>query len=132
MRFLLACCLAAGCGVTDFDITQPIPQQTIPGSPLPGPLATLFPLDLNLDISQQIKAQDTGPIGSVNLSSLSLTLHTAGADWSFVDEVDVYVSSTKQGTTLPKVEIAHVTSPGKVTTMKFVVDGKGVFTVHPL
>lgn len=120
-------CLAlvvAGCGVTDFDITQPVPQQTIQGSPLPGPLAMLFPIPLSLDISQQIKQMDTGPIGSVTLKSLALTIHSSGADWSFVDEVDVFVSSTQQGTSLPKVEIAHVTSPGKVTTMSFVVDTK--------
>lgn len=113
---------AAGCGITDFDITQPIPQQTIAGSPLPGPLATLFPIPLNIDISQQIKQMDTGPISSVNLKSLSLTLHTAGADWSFVDEIDVYVSSTKSGSALQKVEIAHATKPGAVQTINFTVD----------
>lgn len=154
--------VAAGCGVTDFDITQPIPSQTVMGSPLPGPLAALFPIPLNLDISQQIKAMDTGPIGSVTLKSLSLTITSSG-DWSFVDEIDVTVASTLSGTALPKVEIAHVTSPGAVTTMKFAVDGtvnlkpyidegsevdgqsmghapssdvtydgSGVFTVHPL
>ena len=154
--------VVAGCGATDFDITQPIPSQTVQGSPLPGPLASLFPIPLSLDISQQIKAMNTGPIGSVTLKSLSLTITSSG-DWSFVDEVDVFVSSTKAGTSLPKVEIAHVTSPGAVMTMNFTCDetvnikpyvdegsqvdgqsmghapasdvtydGKGVFTVHPL
>jgi hypothetical protein len=124
MRIAILAVALAGCGVTDFDITQPIPQQTIPGSPLPGPLAVLFPIPLNLDISQQIKQMDTGPIGSVTLKSLALTITSSGGDWSFVDEVDVFVSSTKTGSSLPKVKIAHVTSPGKVTTMSFTVDGK--------
>ena len=113
----------AACGIADFDISQPIPAQTIPGSPLPGPLAQLFPIPLNVDISQQIAAMDTGPIDSVTLKSLTLTITSTGQDWSFVTEIDVYASSTKSGTTLPKVEIAHVTSPGNVTTLVFTVDG---------
>lgn len=121
--YLVMLAALAGCGIADFDVTQPIPEQTIAGSPLPGPLATLFPIPLNLDISQQIKAMDTGPIGGVHLSSLELSLTSSGGDWSFVDEIDVFVSSTKSGTTLPKVEIAHVTSPGAVRTLHFKVDG---------
>ena len=114
--------LCAGCGVADFDVTQNIPQQEIQGSPLPGPLATLFPVPLNVDISQQIKQQDTGPISSVTLKSLSLTIRSGGPDWSFVSEIDVFVSSSKQGSALPKVQVAHTTSPGKVTTIHFVIE----------
>jgi hypothetical protein len=152
----------AACGITDFNVTQPVPSQTVPRSPLPGPLAAVFPIPLALDISQQIKSMDTGPISSVTLNSLTLTIMSAG-DWSFVSEIDVYVSSTKSGSTLPRVEIAHVTSPGPVTTLSFDVDasvdlnpyinegsevdgagsgdapamdvtydGQGVFTVHPV
>ena len=123
--FLLG--FVAGCGITDFDIDQPVPPQSIQGSPLPGPLAALFPLPLSLDLSSQIKAMDTGPIGSVTLSSLALTITspTDGTqDWSFVQSVDVFVESTKSGTALPKVKIASVASPGAVSTMAFtVVDG---------
>ena len=112
----------AGCGIADFDVTQNIPQQTIQGSPLPGPLAALFPIPLNVDISQQIKQMDTGPIASVSLKSLTLAIKTAGADWSFVSELDVYVSSSKTGSALPKVKIAHVTSPGAVQTLHFAIE----------
>ena len=73
MRLVL-CLLLTGCGIADFDITQPVPEQQIPGSSLPGPLADLFPIPVNLDISQQIKAMDTGPIDSVSLSALELTI----------------------------------------------------------
>lgn len=152
----------AGCGIADFDVDQPVPQQTIQGSGIPAPLAAIFPLPLSLDLSSKIKAKDTGPIDSVTLSSLTLHITSAG-DWSFVQTIDVSVSSSKPGTTLPKAKIASVASPGAVQTLNFQVeggvnlkpyidegsvvdssgmgtqptqsvtfDGQGVFTVHPL
>ncbi|HEX3478215.1 MAG TPA: hypothetical protein VHT91_24505 [Kofleriaceae bacterium] len=153
---------AAGCGIADFDVDQPVPSQTIQGSGLPAPLAAIFPLPLSLDISSKIKAQDTGPIDGVTLSSLSLDITSSGGDWSFVTSIDVFVSSTKSGSTLARTKIASVASPGAVRTLSFHVEGvnlkpyidegsqvdsagmgtqptqdvtfsgKGVFTVHPL
>lgn len=124
VRSLLPCALVAGCGITDFDITQPIPEQTIQGSPIPGPLAALFPIPLNIDIGAQIKAMHTGPIDSVTLASLELDITTpAAADWSFVTQIDVFVASTKSGSSLPKVKLAHATSPGKVRAIHFTLDG---------
>jgi len=120
--FLLVVVHLAACGITDFDLTQPVPSQSVPGSPLPGPLASVFPIPLDLDISQQIKSMDTGPISSVTLKSLTLMTTSSGSDWSFVTEIDVYVSSTKSGSTLPRIEIAHVTSPGPTTQLSFDVD----------
>ncbi len=126
---VLATCLAAtGCSIADFDIDQPVLEQRITGSPLPGPLAMLFPLPLSIDIAAKIKEMETGPIDSVTIKSLSLTITPAGVasgdtdDWSFVDEIRVFVSSNMSGTTLPRVEIAHVTNPGAVQTMQFVVE----------
>ena len=160
--------LFTGCGIADFDITQPVPEQEIQGSPLPGPLGALFPVPLNLDLSSQIKARDTGPIDSVTLTKLELAITPKDEpsgdsdDWSFVTTIDVFVSSTKSGTTLPKVKIAHASMPGAVQTFEFELesvnlkpyidegsqvdaessgnappddvsyDGEGVFTVHPL
>jgi hypothetical protein len=155
--------VAAGCGVADFDVDQPVPAQTIQGSGLPAPLAAIFPLPLNLDISSKIKARDTGPIDGVTLSSLTLNITSSGdGGWSFVTSIDVFVASTKSGSTLPRAKIASVASPGAVRTLSFHVegvnlkpyidegsqvdsagmgtqptqdvmfDGKGVFTVHPL
>lgn len=127
MRLVL-CLLLTGCGIADFDITQPVPEQTIPGSSLPGPLADLFPIPVNLDISQQIKAMDTGPIDSVTLSALELTITKTDEpsgdtdDFSFVSSIEVYVASSASGSTLPRVEIAHATSPGAVQTINFDVD----------
>ena len=95
------------------------------GSPLPGPLAALFPLPLDIDISQQIKEMETGPIDSVTLSELTLTITSTATpsgdsdDWSFVDAIHVFVKSSKSGTMLPRVEIANVTAPGSVTALRF-------------
>jgi hypothetical protein len=121
----LALILLAGCGVTDFDIHQPIIEQRVQGSPLPGPLAVLFPLPLDINIAQKIKEMETGPIDSVTLSKLTLSITATGTTsgdtdtWNFVDAVHVFVKSSKSGSTLPRVEIANVTAPGAVTTLKF-------------
>jgi hypothetical protein len=166
VAFATAVALAAsGCSIIDFDVDQAIPAQTIPGSSVPTPIASLFPVPLSLDLSSKIKQQNTGPINSVTLSSLELTI-TAPADgsvdWSFVDEVDVFVESTKSGTTLPKTKLATASHPtgktmaftveggvnlkpyvdegaqvdssgtGHAPTMNVTYDGKAVFTVHPL
>jgi hypothetical protein len=128
MRYALVLLVVAGCGIADFNVTQPIIEQRVQGSALPGPLAVLFPLPLSLDISAKIKEQTTGPIDAVTLASLSLTITMTGEpggdtdDWSFVDQIDVFVSSTKSGSALPKVKIAHVTSPGAVRTLQFAIE----------
>lgn len=120
--------LVAACGIADFDVGQSIPEQQVPGSSIPGPLAALFPVPVNLDISQQIKARNTGPINSVTLSSLTLTITKTDQptgdtdDWSFVTKVEVYLESTKSGTALPRVKIATASNPGAVQTMTFDVD----------
>ena len=156
---------ASGCGVLDFDVEQKIPSQTVPGSSIPAPIASLFPIPISLDLSSKIKAMETGPIDSVTLSSLELTIREpadGSADWSFVDAVDVFVESTKSGTTLPKAKIATATAPtgqvlkfavegsvnlkayvdegsqvtstgsGHAPAVDITYDGRGVFTVHPL
>jgi hypothetical protein len=121
----LALILVAGCGVADFDIEQPIIEQRVQGSPLPGPLAVLFPLPLDINIAQKIKEMETGPIDSVTLSELTLSITataTTSGDtdtWDFVDDIHVFVKSSKSGSALPRVEIANVHAPGAVTTMTF-------------
>jgi hypothetical protein len=115
--------------VTDFDIDQPLPEQRVQGSPIPGPLQILFPLPLDLDLSAKIKEHETGPIDSVTLSSLELTItatdRPAGDtdDWSFVESIHVFVKSGQSGSSLPRVEIANVASPGAVTTLSFHCNG---------
>jgi hypothetical protein len=128
VRLFLACLALGACGITDFDVDQPVQEQMVAGSPVPGPLQLLFPIPLNLDISAQIKAKDTGPIDSVSLKSLTLSITATDEptgdsdDWSFLTSVDVYVSSTKDGTTLPKVKIASATMPGAVRDVTFAIE----------
>lgn len=168
-RLLASAALSlCACGITDFDIEQPIPEQRVQGSPIPGPLQGLFPIELDLDLQQAIEKQDSGPIDSITLSSLSLAITATDRpggdtdDWSFVDEIRVFVRSSAEGSTLPRVELANVTAPGAVTTLEFEIlgvnlkpyvdegsvvesegrgtlpsddvtyDGLAVFTVHPL
>lgn len=125
MYSLLVYSALAGCGVADFDIDQPIVEQRISGSPLPGPLAALFPLPLDIDISSKIKEMETGPIDSVTLKSLKLTITATGKtsgdtdDWRFVDEIHVFVKSSMSGSSLPRVEICKVSNPGQVQTLDF-------------
>jgi hypothetical protein len=126
---LLIVVVASGCsGIADFDVTQPIPEQRVQGSGIPAPLAALFPLPLDLDLSAQIQKQTTGPIDSVTLSSLTLTITDTARpsgdtdDWSFVEAIHVFVKSSMTGSTLPRVEIASIVAPGPVTTIQFTVD----------
>lgn len=127
MRLALAL-LVTGCGITDFDLSQPVPEQRVQGSGIPAPIAGLFPLPLNLDLSAQIQKQTTGPIDSVTLSRLTLDItdtdRPSGDDdtWEFVDEIHVFVRSSVEGSSLPRVEIASVVEPGAVTSMEFDVE----------
>jgi hypothetical protein len=113
-----------GCGIADFTVSQSVPEQTVPGSGIPTPLASLFSLPLNLDLTAAIKQQNTGPIDSVSLDKLTLTITATDMpqgdtdDWSFVSEIHLFVS----GMGLPRVEIAKIVSPGAVTTFDFDVD----------
>lgn len=58
--------------------------------------------------------------GRRRLTTITKTDEPSGDtdDWSFVDSVQVYVSSAA----LPKVEIAHAQSPGAVRTLVFDLD----------
>ncbi len=129
MRSLLLVVIT-GCGITDFDISQPVPEQFVQGSSLPGPIAALFPIPLSLDLSAEIQKQTTGPIDSITLSSLELVITDTDQpasdsdDWSFVDEIHVFVRSSADGSSLPRVEIASAIAPGAVTTLKFTVDSE--------
>jgi hypothetical protein len=132
MRFafiICACLAAAGCGLDEFDLDQPVPEQAIQGSGIPAPLAALFPLPLDLDLQARIDEQtDAGSVDKITLASLRLTITATRRpsgdtdDWSFVESVDVSVSSSKSGSSLPKVKIASIRNPGAVQDMDFAVE----------
>jgi hypothetical protein len=130
MRALLSGLLmmtAVACAsALDFDVSQAVPEQIVSGSPLPAVLSGLFAFPLQVDIQSQIAAHKTGPISEITLSGLVLditaTKQPAGDtdDWSFLTHADLFVASTKDGTTLAKVKVATVDAPGKVQQLIFV------------
>ena len=58
VAFSCACLSLAACGVADFDVSQPVPEQRVQGSGIPAPLAALFPLPLSLDLSAKIDRRE--------------------------------------------------------------------------
>ena len=127
LMLLTVCLFTAACGsVLDFDVDQDVPEQKVQGSSLPGPLAVLFPIPIHIDIQSKIKAQETGPIDSVKLSSMHLDITMTeqpsgdSDDWAFIDHVDLFVESTKSGSELPRVKVGTATAPGAVARMEFV------------
>jgi hypothetical protein len=120
MRAVVALGIAvlAGCSdIVSFDVDQDVPEQTVMGSPLPGPLAALFPVPLEIDIQGKIAAMETGPIDRISMKSLRLEITTDADDWAFLDGIDLYVESTKAGTTLARVKVATAGAPGAVTVL---------------
>jgi hypothetical protein len=120
--------LVAGCGALDFDVSQPIPQERIPGDPVAAAagslLASAFPsaFNFNIDLKAQQSAHDTGPIDSVHLKSLALAIDasspTQNFDW--LDEAHIFVEATG----LQKREVAHIMPvPKGQKTISFTVDG---------
>src|SRR4051794_5085661 len=110
---------STGCGLS-FDVTQQIQQQTIQGSPLGGLLSGFFNVPVNITIQSDIAAHSTGPINSITLASLVFHMKTAGATWSFIQTIDIYIQSTKNGTTLPRVKVASASMPGMATDLTLV------------
>jgi len=119
-RLFLAAVLSVGllgCGLVSFDVSQDIPEQTVPGSPLGALLpASLFAIPMNVDIQSETAARGTGPASSVTLKSVTLTITSpSGATFEFVDSIAIRVSSSVD-TSLPEVEIGRLEPvPGTAT-----------------
>lgn len=114
--------LVTGCGIADFDVDEPVPEQQVQGSGIPAPLAALFPIPVSLDLKAAIDKQTTSPVGTIELSKLTLDITKTDEpsgdtdDWSFVTSIQVFVESQN----LPKVAIAHIdSSPGAVRSFDF-------------
>lgn len=115
---LLAPLGLAGCGALDFDVQQNIPEQRVSGSVVSALLGTLIPspFPLTIDLAQETKARGTGPVKAAGLKSLSFQItNTASSgsvhDFSFVQTVEIYIESTKSGTTLTRQKIADLPTP---------------------
>jgi hypothetical protein len=98
-----------GCGTLGFDVSQNIPSQTVPGSPLGSLLpASLFAIPIDINIQSETAAHGTGPASSVTLKSITLTITSpSGATFDFVDSISISVSSSGNAS-LPQVEIARL------------------------
>lgn len=112
---LLALLLA--CGVLDFDVSQNIPATTVRGDPVAAaagmfiaPESAFNPFAFTLNLDQETKSRGTSLASSVKLKAFYLELTAASAEPNFdwVQTFDVFVESTKSGTTLPKVKIASL------------------------
>jgi hypothetical protein len=96
--FLLLAAAAAGCGLVSFDVEQPIPEQTIPGSPLGALLPPgLFSLPLQVDLESSTKAHGTGAASSAHLKALTLTItDPPGETFAFLDGITITISAAGQ------------------------------------
>jgi hypothetical protein len=115
MRTVLALVVAvaaAGCGTIAFDVTQSVPEEQVPGSPigglLPGFLPQPFPI--TIDVQQETSKRSTGPARSANLKKVEfrITPHDAPrGNFDFADEIHIFVApASGSGSSLPMVEIA--------------------------
>jgi len=110
----------AACGIGDFDVDQEVPEQQVQGSQIPTILQGFFQVPLEIDLQSKIAARDTGPVDTVFLAGLTLsitpTLEPAGDDddWAFLDHLELFVESTRDGSGLPKVKVGEASSPGPV------------------
>jgi hypothetical protein len=111
---LTAVLVMSGCGALGFDVSQTIPQQTVPGSPLGGLLPSFLPspFPINIDVKQQEAMHGTGPATSANLKSLTfqaLPHDKPSGNFNFVDSIQVFVAAPN----LPMVQIAQTPSTFK-------------------
>ncbi|MEJ7602522.1 MAG: hypothetical protein WKG01_31815 [Kofleriaceae bacterium] len=129
MRYMVCTWLAAGgCGVTDFELSQTLPEQEVSGAAIPAPIAGTFPLPLSLALGPKVRKQTSQPIASLTLAGLTLQItetQQSGGDldsWAFLDEIHVFARSTLADSALPRIELASKLAPGGVQTYRFDVD----------
>jgi hypothetical protein len=131
--FILTGCASIG----DFDVDRAIAEQRVPGNPLAGVLNNLFaiPIPMDVNIRSEAAARNSGPAKAAHLKELVLritaTSKTAGDedDFGFLDSVDVFIESTKEGTSLPRTPIAR--APNIQPTEQIVFDVVGSIDVLP-
>lgn len=107
--------LAACASVGDFDVERSIAEQHVQGSPIAGLLGDLFavPIPMDVNIASETAARDAGPAQAAHLKALVLEITDSdeGAgdsdDFGFLDSVDVFIESTRSGTSLPRTRIAQ-------------------------
>ena len=113
---------AAGCGAISFDVSQAVPEQQVPGSPLGGILPSFLPqpFPVTIDVKQETEKRSTGPASSANLKQVEFQVTPHGqssSTFDFVDEIHIYVApSSSASSSLPMVEIARLSPVPKGQT----------------
>ena len=125
---LMSLCSAGCLTFSDFQFERPLPEQTVGGSPVQIALDGAFPISLSLDLSTYLQAlPSTRP---VQMSLEDLQFSVTGTerppgdtdDFGFVRELHVFVSSSKVGSTLPRLEIAYVNNTSLTPTLHMGID----------
>ena len=117
-------------GFTFEEETDEVVVDGRPSTPIELPLADFFPpLNLEVDLSEELAARDTGPASGVYLTGLDMVITDTeiadgdSDDFDFIDTIDVYVESTKEGTELTRTKIASLADvPVDQTTVSFTVE----------
>jgi hypothetical protein len=128
---LLVAVVAVGCGTISFDVSQSVPEEQVPGSPLGGLLPGFLPqpFPISIDVQQETAKRSTGPARSANLKKVEfqITPHAAPrGNFDFADEIHIFVApASGSGSSLPMVEIATLNPvpKGKTTIELTIVPG---------
>jgi hypothetical protein len=121
--------LPACASVGDFDVERTIAEQRVQGSPLAGLLGDLFavPIPMDVNIASETSARDAGPAQAAHLKALVLEITATDQasgdadDFGFLDSVDVFIESTRAGTSLPRARIAQATDIEASARLEFEV-----------
>jgi hypothetical protein len=133
-RLGIATCLVwtTGCLRADFDVDRDIAEQRVPGSLVSGLLDDLLaaPIAMNVDVASETEARGTGPATAARLSLLELSITDTAEtgsdddDFAFLDEVSVFVESTREGSSLPRLLVAEARGESGLRTLRFTtIDG---------
>ena len=128
----LTACGSAGIG--SFDITEESTEATITGgaeNPLDLlPVDNLFPpMTLTVNLEEELEEQNAEGAKAIFLQDLEMVITDTEQpegdtdNFDFVDEVNVFVESTKSGTTLEKKQIATLENvPEGQTSVSFTTE----------
>ena len=129
---LLAC---GSAGIGSFDVTEESSEAVITGgggSPLGDllPLNNLFPpMTLMISLEEELEEQNAEGAKAIFLQDLEMVITDTEQpegdtdNFDFVDEVNVFVESTKSGTTLEKKQIATLENvPEGQTSVSFTTE----------
>ena len=121
----------AGCGAIRFDIGQAVPEQRVMGNVLGSLLGTFLPspFALTVNLAQETQARGTGPAQSAGLKALSFRITNIANpprstdNFDFVDRIEIFIESSKSGSSLSKQKIADLLMvPRGATTLNLQCD----------